>query len=181
MKSAAFLGDRPERFTFGDRKTDPLCRRIKSALVEQAMDLYGSGVRRFYCSLSPGIGFWAAEAVLTLRATPAFPEATLVGVMPFEGCDRHWAKSDQSRYHRLLSACNEIRFACHFAPNAKNPAALSTSYKRRDYLLVDEADQLVVVYDQDRSVRTQVGQAVNYAKSKGRDIRYIHPDTAQVT
>lgn len=180
MESAAFLGDRPERFKFKYRETDPLARLLRKAMMEQAQALYDQGVRRFCCGPTPGVGFWAAETVLELSARPEYPGMILMCVIPFEGYDRTWNDTSR-RYQKLLSAGAEILSASRFTPNAKNPTAVATAYKRRDYLLVDQAARLVVVYDQDRSVRTQVGQAVNYARSKGRSIVYIHPDTAEVS
>ena len=179
MESAAFLSDRPERFKFKYQETDPLARLLRRTLREQALTLYSQGVKRICCGPSPGVGFWAAETILELSAE--CPDFLLTCVLPFEGCDRNWDAASRRRYRRILSSCKEILSASRITPNAQNPTAVATAYKRRNYLLVDQAAWLVVVYDQDRSVRTQVGQAVNYAKSKGRSIVYIHPDTAEVT
>ena len=78
MESAAFLGDRPERFKFKYRETDPLARLLRKAMMEQAQALYDQGVRRFCCGPTPGVGFWAAETVLELSARPEYPGMILM-------------------------------------------------------------------------------------------------------
>ena len=40
---------------------------------------------------------------------------------------------------------------------------------------------MVAVYDNVNNMRSGTQQTVNYAKKKGLQIIYIHPDTAQVT
>ena len=177
MESAAILGHRPERFRFKGRETDPLCRLLQKALAEQATTLYAQGVRQFCCGPSPGVGFWVGDAVLSLKAK--HPDLKLACFLPFKGCDENWSPASRSRYSRLLDACDTVCFSSAFAPTESR--AIAAAYKRRDYRMVDQAEHLIAVYDQDRSVRTQIGQTVNYARSKGRSIRYIHPDTAEIT
>lgn len=181
METAAFLGHQQERFVFRRREEDHRCKEIKHVLGAKMAELYAQGVQKFYCGPSPGVGFWAAEAVLEWKAKGQCSGITLVSILPFEGCDLNWNEASRRRYHKILGACDEIISASNFTPNPKNVAAVATAYKRRDYLLVEQATHLVAVYDQDRSVRTQVGQSVNYAKSKHKRILYIHPDTAEVS
>lgn len=59
------------------------------------------------------------------------------------------------------------------------PAAIC--YKKRNYYMVDHADCLLAVYDNERSVRSGTGMTVNYAKKKGLPITLIHPDTNDVS
>lgn len=47
--------------------------------------------------------------------------------------------------------------------------------------MVDHADYLVAVYDNERNLRSGTMQAVRYAERQGRTIRYIHPDTATIS
>ncbi len=47
--------------------------------------------------------------------------------------------------------------------------------------MVDHADCLLAVYDNDRSIRSGTGMTVNYAKKKGLPITLIHPDTGVVS
>lgn len=181
METAAFLGHQLERFAFKRQEEDHRCKKLKLILAAQIAELYAQGIRKFYCGPSPGVGLWAAEAVLELKAKGQYPGIALVSILPFEGCDLNWDDASRRRYHKILGACDEILSASSFTPNLKNLSAIATAYKRRDYLLVERATHLVALYDQNRSVRTQVGQSVNYAKNKHKRLLYIHPDTAEVT
>ena len=57
----------------------------------------------------------------------------------------------------------------------------SENYKKRNYFMVDQVGCMVAVYDNVNNMRSGTQQTVNYAKKKGLQIIYIHPDTAQVT
>ena len=46
--------------------------------------------------------------------------------------------------------------------------------------MVDQVACMVAVYDNVNNMRSGTQQTVNYAKKKGLQIIYIHPDTAQV-
>ena len=54
-------------------------------------------------------------------------------------------------------------------------------YKKRNYYMVEQAGHMIAVYDNAHNMRSGTQQTVNYAKKKGLQIIYIHPDTAQVT
>lgn len=47
--------------------------------------------------------------------------------------------------------------------------------------MVDNADFLLAVYDNNRKIRSGTGQTVNYALKKKRSILFVHPDTAEIT
>ena len=55
------------------------------------------------------------------------------------------------------------------------------SFHKRNCYLVDHADYLVAVYDNDRTVRSGTGQTVQYAEKLGKSIILIHPDTGIVS
>ena len=59
--------------------------------------------------------------------------------------------------------------------------ANTSSYKKRNYYLVDHAEYLVGVFDNKRNMRSGTAQTVNYALRQGKQITLIHPDTADVT
>ena len=55
------------------------------------------------------------------------------------------------------------------------------NYRRRNEFLVNQADCLLAVYDNDRSIRSGTGMTVNLAKKKGIPVICIHPDTGIVS
>lgn len=173
QSGCGFAGCRPTRFRFKYKENHSLCKRIKAELREQAALFYGQGVRSFYIGADLGVPLWAGEALLRLKADSAFPGLRLICIIPFAGFDRGWDSVSRSRMRRLLAGCDEV-------PGIRaddHPSA----YRQRDYFVVDHCRCLVAVFDNDYSQRSEVGIAVNYARSKGREIRLIHPDTAELT
>lgn len=168
--TCAFTGHRPARFSFRYNEDAALCRKIKAALLEQAERLYQTGVRRYWFGGAMGVDLWAAEAVITL--TRSCPDISLCCAVPFEGYDSMWRQETRSRMESVKRACDEVATVCGgYSPDA---------YKQRNYYMVDRCRWLIAVFDQDRSVRSGTLQTVNYAKKLGREIIYIHPDTAEV-
>lgn len=168
-----FIGCRPTRFRFKYKENHSLCKKIKAALREQAALFYGQGVRTFYIGADLGVPIWAGEEILRLKAAPAYPGIRLICAIPFPGFDSRWDSVSRSRCAKLLASCDET--PCIRSDD--DPAA----YRQRDYFVVDRSRYLVAVWDNDRSQRSPVGIAVNYAKSKRREIRLIHPDTGVLT
>lgn len=54
------------------------------------------------------------------------------------------------------------------------------SYYKRNRYLVDHADCLVAVYDDNKAVPSGTGMTVQYAQRESKPIILIHPDTGQV-
>lgn len=173
QSGCGFIGCRPVRFRFKYKENHSLCKKIKAVIREQAILLYGKGVREFYIGADLGVPLWAGEELLRLRADPAFPGVRLTCAIPFEGFDEQWDSVSRSRARKLLTACDE-------RPTIR-PDDHPSAYRQRDYFLVDHCRYMVAVYDNDKSQRSGVGTAVNYARSKGRELRLIHPDTGELT
>lgn len=172
-EGCSFLGDRPARFRFKYKENHSLCKKMKAALREQAVLLYGKGVRQFTIGGDLGVPLWAGEELLRLKADPAYPGIRLICVIPFEGFDSRWDSVSRGRMRKLLAGCDEV-------PGVRlddHPSA----YRQRDYFVVDHCRCLVAVFDNDYTKRTGVGIAVNYAKKLGREIVLIHSDTAELT
>ena len=53
--------------------------------------------------------------------------------------------------------------------------------KKRNYYMVDHADFLLAVYDNNRKLRSGTGQTVNYALKQNLRIIFLHPDTAEIS
>lgn len=171
--SCGFIGCRPVRFRFKYKENHSVCKKIKAAIRTQAELFYGQGVREFYIGADLGVPIWAGEEILRLKADPAFPGVRLICAIPFPGFDSRWDSVSRSRMRRLLASCDETPVIL--------PEEHPSAYRQRDYFVADHSQRLVAVWDSDRSQRTLVGTVVNYAKSKGREICLIHPDTGALT
>ena len=150
--SCVITGHRPTRFKFKYNEKDKRCQRIKKCLQEQLIRLYNQGVRCFWVGGAMGADMWAAEILLRMKEQTMYQDVELCLALPFEGYDAGW-----DDWHR------------------------SDNYKKRNYYMVEQAGYMVAVYDNTHNMRSGTQQTVNYAKKKGLQIIYIHPDTAQVT
>ena len=175
MKSCAITGHRPARFKWKYKENDTRCKRLKKRMQEQFTLLSEQGVRRFYVGGALGVDMWGGEILLRLKEQPEYGNIELVVVLPFENHDAEWDARSKSRLTFLINHSSEIVTV----GTAAEPAAVC--YKRRNYYMVNHADCLLAVYDNDRSIRSGAGMTVNYAKKKDLPITLIHPDTGIVS
>ena len=94
-------------------------------------------------------------------------------MLPHPGHDARWDERSKKRMAFLLKHCTE-----HLTIGTD--ASPESFYKRNRYM-VDHADCLVAVYDNNRGVRSGTGQTVRYAEKLGKPIILIHPDTGVIT
>ena len=175
MRSCAITGHRPSRFKWKYKENDTRCKRLKRVMQEQLVLLYEKGTRRFYVGGALGVDQWAGEILLRLKEQPEYSEIELVVALPFEGHDAEWDARSKSRLKFLVDHSTETVIVGTTA----TPAAVC--YKKRNYYMVDHADCLLAVYDNDRSIRSGTGMTVSFAQKKGLPITLIHPDTSDVS
>ena len=173
VKSCAITGHRPTRFKFGYKGNYAGCKRLKKRLYEQFALLYEKGVRRFYVGGSLGVDMWAGEQVLTLKEQVGYDDIELVIILPFDGHDARWDERSKKRMEILRKKC----FKCLIVGQED----CRESYIKRNCYMVDHADFLVAVYDNERNLKSGTMQTVHYAEKKGLAITMIHPDTGAVT
>ena len=130
-------------------------------------------MRRFYVGGALGVDMWAGEILLHLKEQPNYRKIELVEVLPFEGHDARWDKRSQSRM-AFLKENSDFIIVVGEKQN-------QNSYAERNFYMVEHADCLLAVYDNNRSIRSGTGMTVHYAQQKRLPIILIHPDTAVVT
>lgn len=172
-KSCAIVSHRPTRFRFGYKEKFAGCKRLKKRLRDQFTVLYEQGVRRFYVGGCLGADQWAGEILLRLKEQPGYSGIELVVVMPFPNHDLKWDEKSQGRLKFLIShSVEHLTIGVDDRPE---------SFSLRNRYLVDHADVLVAVYDNDRTVRSGVGMAVSYAERQKLPVIFIHPDTGIIS
>ena len=171
--SCAITGHSPQRFKFKYNEESLLCRSIKDAIQEQIKTLYSKGVRLFYIGGAVGVDTWSAEIIIGLKRQADFSDLELYIAIPFPGHAEKFTAGQKKRFDVILSQCTDKEtINRHYSPVA---------YKRLNYFLVDKAEYLVAVYDQDKAERSGLVQMVNYATKSNRKIICIHPDTAKAS
>lgn len=175
MKSCAITGHRPVRFKWKYKENDTRCKRLKRRIQEQFALMYKQGIRCFYVGGALGVDQWAGEILLRMKEQPGYGDIELVVALPFEDHDADWDARSKSRLKFLVDHSTETVTVGTTA----EPAAVC--YKKRNYYMVDHADCLLAVYDNDQSIRSGTGMTVSYAKKKGLPITLIHPDTGSIS
>lgn len=137
------------------------------------MSLYEQGVRRFYVGGCLGVDQWAGEILLRLKEQPDFSEIGLVVVAPFPDHDKNWDEKSRGRLHFLISHSAE-----HLIIGQDGRRG---SFVARNQYMLDHADVLLAVYDNDRTVCNGVGQVVVPAEKRGLPVIFIHPDTGIIS
>lgn len=172
--ACAVTGHRPSRFKFKYSEDYSLCKKIKRAMFEQFKKLYDEqGVRRYYVGGALGVDMWAGELILRLKEQPGYGDIELMVVLPFEGHDAKWDERSKRRMDFLLRMCSDCVVV--------GKEDCRESYIKRNCYMVDRADYLVAVYDNERNSRSGTVQFVKYARKKQIIIILIHPDTAITT
>jgi len=171
QQSCTIMGHNPQRFKFKYNEEAPLYRKIKEAIIEQIKILYIKGVKRFYVGCAVGVDTWAAEILLDLKKQTDFNEIELFCAVPFPEHFEKFTTGQKKRYQNIINQCThkEIIYK-NYSPVA---------YKRLNYYMIDKSQYLISVYDQDKSERSGLSQALNYAIKNNRQIIFIHPDTAE--
>lgn len=172
-RSCAIIGQRPTRFKFGYKEKNAGCKRLKKRLRDQFSSLYGQGVRKFYTGGCIGVDQWAGEILLQLKEQPGFSDIELAIIEPFPGHDAQWDEWHRSRQRFLLSHCTE-HITAGTTPQRQ-------CFITRNRYMIDHADVLVAVYDNDRTVHSGTGQTVLYAERQERPVVFIHPDTGIIS
>ncbi len=172
LHSCAITGHRPTRFKWKYNETNNGCKRLKKRMRDQFILLYEKGFRRFYVGGALGVDLWAGEIILRLKEQPEYSDIELVVVLPFPSHDEGWDARSRERLAFL------IRHSTEHITVGKAPGR--ESYYQRNRYMVDHADCLLAVYDEDRTIRSGTGQTVHYAEHKMVPIILIHPDTAVV-
>ncbi len=174
-KACAITSHRPTRFKWKYKEHYAGCKRLKKRIRDQIASLYEQGVRQFWVGGALGVDMWAGEIILRLKEQPGFEDIQLHIALPFEGHDAGWDERSRTRMEFLIRHSTEtVVVGIAGEPSTKN-------YRLRNQYMVDHADCLLAVYDNDCSIRSGTGMTVSYARTKGEPAIFIHPDTAKIT
>lgn len=137
----AITGCRPSRFRFKYNENNTDCKRIRRCMEEQFSLLYKKGVHHFIIGGALGVDMWAGEILLTMKEKSEFSEIKLTMALPFEGYDVDWDRASRERK-------NKIQKQAEILVIGKESG--SSSYTKRNHFVVDHADIILAVYDNER-------------------------------
>ena len=173
MRVCTITGHRPTRFKFKYKENNNGCKRLKRRIREQLVLFYEQGVRVFWVGGALGMDMWAGELLLEMQLLPEYSDLELHIALPCSKHDAAWDNRSQKRMTALIRRSAECIIV--------GDSLTAESYQRRNRYMVDKADALLAVYDNDRSIRSGTGMTVHYAQKKGIPITLIHPDSALVS
>ena len=100
-------------------------------------ELYALGYRNFLCGMALGFDIEAAEVALSLRRELA--GLRVVAIIPFEGMQRGFSGSWQSRFERIVAEADKaITLAPHYSTEV---------YAARNNFLVDSSSACIAYFD----------------------------------
>lgn len=114
----------------------------------------------------------------TYVLTTLYTSKTILGIelivaLPFEGHDSKWDAMSKQRLQIIIHNATKCIVI--------GQSGTTSDYKKRNYYMVDHADFLLAVYDNNRKLRSGTGQTVNYALKQNLRIIFLHPDTAEIS
>lgn len=142
---------------------------------EQFIALYTEGVRNFWIGGGLGVDLWAGELLLRLKEEQPYREISLNTAIPFAGYDAQWDERSRLRMNFIVKHIASTQVIG--TPELPSSAC----YRQKDRFLIERADCLLTVYDNDRTTRNSVGTTVFLAEKKGIPVIIIHPDSGVVT
>ena len=158
----AFTGYRPQKMPFGFDEEDLRCVDFKQRIRCTIDMLVWCGYCHFMTGGALGFDTFAAESVMGIRRQ--YPWVTLEVAVPFDAQPEHWSPIAQERYFWILNQADIITYISHEYTRG--------CLFRRNCYLVDNCDLLMAAYDGQPG---GTAQAVSYARSRSREIRFIPP------
>lgn len=173
-RTCTITGHRPQRFKFKYNEHYKLCVKIKKALTAEIINFYSQGVRTFWIGGGIGVDTWAGEIIIELKKQKEYEAMRLCVALPFSSFKARCDPKQQTRLRDILNACDEQIIVADKESDS--------AYRCRNEYMIERSDCVLAVYDNDRSIRSDISMTVNYAvKEKGVAFTFIHPDTAAVS
>ena len=141
-------------------------------MEEQFVTLYEKGVHHFIVGGALGVDMWAGEILLMMKEKVEFSKIRITMALPFEGHDVDWDQESKARNSRIRSLAEVMVIG-------EEPG--TPSYTKRNHFMVDHADVILAVYDNNRKMRSGTAMTVHYAERKKKPVILIHPDNGKVS
>lgn len=161
MKTLCFTGRRPQNLPWKFDETDRRCVNLKKTLENKIDAAIANGFTHFISGMALGVDMWAAEIVISRKASGA--EITLEAALPHPKQSAGWSYANKKRYDAILKNCDKITCVCE-------KFSYSCLMQRNCYM-VDHSDMVIAVTD---GFTGGSGKTALYARSKGVPVYLIH-------
>lgn len=168
----AITSQRPTRFKFKYQEYMTSCKRLKKRLHDVFAELYRRGVRRFYVGGALGVDLWAGEILLEMRRQEEYQGLEIVLVFPFPGHDERWDPKSRERLRHLKENCDQFVMGSQIVG--------AQGYRERTAYMIEHADCLVAVYDDEPAGPSGVEAALRMAEVQKILVVQICPKTGGV-
>lgn len=155
-----FTGHRSKFFPWGDDLTDKRAMLLLNELKGEVMLAANEGFNTFLCGGAQGVDTWVANIILDLKEK--YPYIKLIIVLPFEGYNSFITEIN---YSRTIKYADEI-----IVVGAEKGVK---GFTKRDHYMIDRSERVIAVYDERSKIKSGTYRAVQYAKEKRKDIRFI--------
>lgn len=140
-------------------------KEILRKLIIRMIEDYG--VTHFINAMRLGAEQLAGEIILDLK--DAYQNLTLEGVIPYESIASKWSEEQRDRYFDIMSKIDiETLLQYHYTSDC--------NIKLIKYMVL-KSQMVLAVGD---ITKGKIGKAVKYARSIGRIVIHINPETMQI-
>jgi len=154
----AFTGHRPNKLGGYDNNSNlskPLKTRLSTIFIsrnfQQPIIITGMAL---------GVDTWAAE--FAIKNNIPFH-----AYVPFVGQEKMWPAESQAHYKQIKECAKTVTYVC-------GPGYAAWKMQKRNEAMVDACDILIAVWD---GTTGGTYNCIQYAKSKGKEIINIHPNS----
>jgi uncharacterized phage-like protein YoqJ len=166
MKALAFTSQQMEwLYSDGNQLSAPIIQ-LRALLLNEIMQRAARGYDTCFCIAERGADIIFGDMVMWVKAT-THPTLRLICVIPHEGQATAWSDEWRDRYFKLVDRADDMVLMSHRNTH--------DCYQKSYRYMVDNATALLAVYD-----GRQPGDSaytVEYARSKGREVVLIDPET----
>lgn len=167
--TCCFTGHRSERLSFKYEERHPDCLRLKELLRQEMVRLITEEkVTHFITGMALGIDQICAEIVLELKET--YPQVKLECAIPYEEQAAKWTVPQRDRYFDIIVRSDR--------ETQLQGAYTKDCMEKRNHYMVEKSGHVLAVWD--GAGRSGTGQTVRYARTLGRELTMIHPETLEI-
>lgn len=163
ITTACLTGHRPKSLPWKYDETKEDCQKFKQKCKEIFVGAINYGITTFLTGMAEGFNMIAAEIILEIKKD--IPHVKLIAVIPCNGQEIRWTKSQQKRYREILKQCDE---KIVLSENYN-----STCMNNRNLYMVQNSSICIACWSGKPS---GTKNTIIYAKENGCKVKIINPE-----